>query len=139
MHRREVVDAVLFSMMEYLGLVLPVLLYVMLEAFHDKGPMFLLTSPEWGIATCFLGIHGPSVFEEELDECGRQVSPLRMRFFRACGLMIAGAALVNSFLSFDSESILKAVLRMLMFGCASLAFTILVGAAHYQVIRRGRA
>jgi hypothetical protein len=136
MHRREVVDAILFSLMEYFGLVVPVLLYVAIEAFHDKGAMFLLESPEWGIATGFLGVHGPAVFEEELERSGRAISPLRMRFFRGAGLMLAGGALLNSFLSFDHETLAKMVVRMMMFGLASAAFVCFAGAAHYQVLRR---
>jgi hypothetical protein len=126
---------VLFALMEYAKLTLPVLFYVLLEAFHHKGGSFIIASPEWGIATVFLAIHGPGLCEDEVERCDYGVSKLRMRFFRSAALLLAGAALLNSFLSFDHESTLKVILRVALFCFASIAFILVVGAARHLSLR----
>jgi hypothetical protein len=121
--------------MEYCKLTLPILLYVALEAFHHKGGTFVFTSPEWGIATVFLAIHGPGLCEDELVHNGRGISALRMRFFRSTALLLAFVALLNSFLSFCCETNGKVFLRLALLLFASIVFILVVGAARHRSLR----
>lgn len=132
MHRRSALDAILYSLLEYGTLTIPVLLYVGLESFHEKGLLFLLTSPEWGIATVFLSIYGPRRFQEEVAAGGHELSGIRMRFLSACGLIVAFSALINCFLSFTGESNALVIIRMAMFVAASMTFVALLGAARHK-------
>lgn len=124
--------------MEYSKLTLPVLLYVLLEALHHRGITFVITSPEWGIATAFLAIHGPELCEEDVAGGARGVSALRMRFFRSLGLMLALIALLNSFVSLEHETALKVLVRLTLFCFASIAFVLVVGAARHRRLRMAR-
>jgi len=129
---RPATDAVAFSLMEYASLVLPIASYVLLEAINGKVEWFFFTSPEWGIATVFLAIHGPQLFEEEMRGSGIRLSAMRLRLIRNIGLVLAGAALLNSSLSFNQENSTKIGLRIAMFVLSTVTFFVCVGAAHYH-------
>jgi len=117
---RPATDAVAFSLMEYASLVLPIASYVLLEAINGK------------VATVFLAIHGPQLFEEEMRGSGIRLSAMRLRLIRNIGLVLAGAALLNSSLSFNQENSTKIGLRIAMFVLSTVTFFVCVGAAHYH-------
>jgi hypothetical protein len=84
---------------EYLLLTFPILLYVSIEAIHHSDPKYLITSPEWSIATIFVLLQTYRLYSEEM----KSVIGQRFGHFLVIILaMFAAGAAINIYLGMDN-------------------------------------
>jgi len=112
---------------EYLILVLPIGIYVMLEALHKHKWTYFFQSPEWGIATIFLSFQGVSIYIKSLSGKNKQLNHSFLGILILIVIVVTIAAILNSYLSLenDSNTYSSIVFRLLLFLISTLYFFIL--------------
>ena len=86
---------------EYLLIVLPILIYVTLEAIHHGDVAHLLRSPEWSIATIFLALQTVRLFVEGMDRhYGRLLAVALITVL----VILVTAASINIYMGMEFEA-----------------------------------
>jgi hypothetical protein len=118
-------------LIEYILVTLPILVYVLLEAFAQDNPLFFFTSPEWSIATIFLTLQMIRICLEGLrDVTGRLLNHLlliALVTITLCGGVNIYVSLQAAppFLSFPM------IVKWSLFAIATALFVYVAGAAIY--------
>lgn len=133
MPRTTTIQAVNFALAEYLLIVLPVLLFITLEAAHSNSWSKMWKSPEWAIATLFLVLRLGFLHYMLLHRTGRRLNEPVLLIYVLGGLCISAAAVVNAWHSFGNDSYGAIALRLVLLMATSLAFFAAVGGAYYQL------
>lgn len=90
---------------EFLVLILPVFIYVYMEARHKHDWSYMFTSPEWGIATIFLCFQGAAFYTKSLTlRTDKRINSTFLNLIYLIVLIVTIGATLNSFDSLDSES-----------------------------------
>jgi hypothetical protein len=118
---------------EYMFVVLPVLIFVCMEAI-SKGGMYILKSPEWAIASIFLCFQGASLYMRGLMKAGKPINGRWIAILYMLILVITIAAVLNAFLSiapyYNTRN--KIIFRLVVFLFSSIIFLILSGAGRIE-------
>lgn len=117
------------ALFEYLMIVLPVAIYIVMEAFHHHHWKLVLESPEWAIATIFLAFHGAVLYVQNLKKSGLELSETTLLLLAMAVLVVIVAAIVNAYDDLDAVTRMSLVFRVALFGFASVAFLLMVGGA----------
>jgi hypothetical protein len=122
---------VLKLLIEYILVTLPILVYVLLEAFAHANPLFLFTSPEWSIATIFLTLQMIRICLEGLrDVTGRLLNHLLV--IALVAITLCGS--VNIYVSLQAPPSflsLPMIVKWGLFAIATALFVYIAGAAIY--------
>lgn len=117
---------------EYFVVTAPIVIYVGIEAFRDSAISFLVTSPEWAIATIFLTFQTVRMYLDEMHErSGRAFTYLLVLLLAA----IALASGINIYVALGdvhNQSMMTIATRWILFGVASVLFIYVAGAAIYS-------
>lgn len=118
---------ILPAIYEYLLIVLPVFIYVAMEATHN-GFIYLLTSPEWAIASIFLCFQASALYIKGLLRIGQKINGVFIGILFLFSMIIIIFATLNAYLSLDhtNNTPLIIILRLILFTISSVYFFILV-------------
>ena len=121
--RRDLIPVVF----EYLLLVIPIAIYVMLEALHKHDWHYFFKSPEWGIATIFLSFQGVWLYFKSLIGKNRKINHNFLGLLFLLVVIITVAAILNSFISLDPvyNNRRNIIIRLILLIAASVSFLIL--------------
>jgi hypothetical protein len=122
------------ALFEYLMIVLPVGIYVVMEAFHHDHWELVIESPEWAIATIFLSFHGAVLYVQSLKKSGRKLSEGVLLLAAMAVLVVIIAAIVNAYDDLDSVTRRSVLFRTVLFAIASVAFLAMVSGAKFVAI-----
>lgn len=134
---RHIRNAFIPALYEYLLIILPVLIYVSIEAIHKEEMSFVLTSPEWSIATIFLLFQGNSLYRSFLKKSGRKINEHFFGLVALLSFTMALLTLVNSFLALHENTRLSIVIRIALFCFTSASFLLAVTSAKFFTFRNG--
>jgi len=113
---------------EYLIVIMPVGIYVFLEASDDKGWNYLYCSPEWAIATIFLSFISLSQYIASIGKSGKQVIEPIIGIISIIILLIIVASTLNAKISIDvgsgKDSDAAIYCRIILFTMATIIFFI---------------
>lgn len=118
---------------EYCLVTAPVAIYVTLEALHKHELSFLITSPEWAIATIFHVFQGMALYIQNLRRTGRKLSNV-LYLLGMGGLLVVIFAAINAFASLGHNTASATTLRLLLFGLSSISFFALVTGSKILVL-----
>lgn len=126
---RNALHALQAALFEYLMIVLPVGMYVGMEAYHHHHWMLMLESPEWAIATIFLSFHGAVLYVKHLKSSGRELSETTLLLIGLAVVVVIFAAVINAYADLEAVTRDSLRFRIGLFTLASLAFLLMVGGA----------
>lgn len=110
-------------------IVMPITLYVGMEAFKHHHWMLLIESPEWAIGTIFLSFHGEVLYIKYLRSSGLPLSETTIMLLSMAVVMVIASAVVNAYDDLETVTPHSLVFRLALFGLASAAFLLMVGGA----------
>jgi hypothetical protein len=115
---------------EYLLITLPIIIYITLEAIHQKSAAYLLQSPEWSIATIFLSFQTVRLFLEGMErDRGRLICVALVTLL----VLLVTAASINTYMGLesglDAQSWTLLVTKWVLLAAATLFFVYFAGAA----------
>jgi hypothetical protein len=119
--------SIIKTAVEYLLVVLPVGIYVVIESIHRKDSHFIWESPEWAIAVIFLSFQGLTIFAESLAGIGSRLDSNFQRLLGLVGLILTIAASINVYASSEKEF----ASRLILFMISTLYFLLLVAAGKF--------
>jgi hypothetical protein len=122
--------AMLKLIVEYLLLVLPILIYVVLEAVKAEEPIHVFTSPEWSIGTIFLTLQTQRMFTQEMGSSGMAKGLQQLLSVVVVLVTIAAAVNVYAALPGHGDANMLAV-KWVLFALATVLFIYVAGAALY--------
>lgn len=124
-------NAILYAAYEYLMIVVPVGLYVILHGLHDTHPAAaVVSSPEWNIATIFLLMQGQFLYHVQLEGTGRRLSRNVMGLSSVATIVGVVFAVANIELTFRGGWRGLTLCMWLMFAVVSLLFWAFTIGAH---------
>jgi hypothetical protein len=126
---RNAIRCLQAALFEYLMIVVPVAMYVAMEAFHHQHWGLMLESPEWAIATIFLSFHGAVLYVEHLKKSGRELSETTLLLLSMAVVVVIAAAVVNAYDDLETVTRHSLLFRVVLFSLASIAFLLMVGGA----------
>jgi hypothetical protein len=131
-HSREFTVALLRATYECLLVILPVGFYVGLEAIHRHDRLFLLSSPEWSIATVFLSFQGVALYRSNLRRTGKPLQEDTFDFLQMLVLIITLSAAIVAYLSLEHGSGWLLFFQSTLLVMAGVGFLLLVGSSEYM-------
>jgi hypothetical protein len=131
-------SALLSAAYEYLLIVVPVGLYVALEATRKDRLAIFWTSPEWAIATVFLLFQGLTLYIRHLSRTGVRLSATKIGLLGLFSLIGTTTTLINAYRSLDEHdnTAVAIFIRLIFFVVVSCAFFLFVAAAHLYSMRK---
>jgi hypothetical protein len=123
---------------DYLLVIVPVGLYVALEALHKGEPEFFVTSPEWAIATIILVFQAMAGLFEDLARPERSLARGGARIEALVALVIIVAASVNAYMGMNGGGPLCLAVRLILFGIVSVGFFLFVGGTRFLKSMQGQ-
>ena len=123
------------ALFEYLMIVVPVGLYVGMEAFHHHHWRLMIESPEWAIATIFLSFQGAVLYVKHLRKSGRDLSETSLWLLAFAVLVVMLAAVVNAYDDLETVTRHSLLFRIVLFCITSGTFLLMVGGAQLVHIR----
>ena len=131
-------EAIACAIYEYLLIVLPVLLYLLMESLHRDDWFALWRSPEWSIATLFLAFQAGSLYARKMTKTGRKLSFDTMSLLALGIVVIISVATLNTWLSLVHPSAWVTGFRVFLFTLVTMVFIILVGSGRAAELRSTR-
>ena len=122
-------DVFLASLYEYLLVILPVGLYVLLESIHKDDLSYLITSPEWAIASMFLSFIAFREYITSIRKSKRNAREPFLKLMSIISLLMTSTALVTTIFSIFYDNIFLVVFRVLFFILLSIIFLSIVVSA----------
>lgn len=112
---------------EYILIVVPVLIYVSLEATH-KGFFYVVKSPEWAIATIFLCFQAVSLYTKGLMHTGKKLNGVVLSILYLGAMLMIIASTITAYVSLEDKTntTTQIIVRMSLFLASTLGFFILV-------------
>ncbi|WP_299336334.1 hypothetical protein [uncultured Psychroserpens sp.] len=113
---------------EYLLIILPVSIYISLEAMHKHDWTYFFKSPEWGIAIIFLSFQGVALYLKSLSSTNKKINHNFIGLLFLIVVVVTIAAILNSFISLDykENNFMKISIRITLLFISSASFFILV-------------
>lgn len=129
MRKNKTISALSHSLWEYLLIVLPIVIYISIEATH-KGWKYFFTSPEWSIGSIFLSVQAISILFFDLKKSGKNISENTIYRFCIIAAIITIFATINTYSSINKadDTIYLISIRWILFTITSFSFIILVSA-----------
>jgi len=120
-------NVILPALYEYALVILPVFIYVSLEALH-KGMEHLVTSPEWAIASIFLCFQSASLYLKGLLHTGKKINGVFIGLLYMIVLLIIVSAVLNANMAMEESgnSVLSIGIRLFLITVSTIIFFILV-------------
>jgi len=118
---------ILPALYEYFLVVLPVFLYVFMEALH-KGMYFLVSSPEWAIASIFLCFQASSLYVKGLLHTGKKINGVFIGVLYLFVLVMIVSAILNANMAMDENgnTLASIMVRLLIIMISTFTFFVLV-------------
>ena len=127
-------SAILKTLYEYALIVTPILIYVWIEATH-KSYIFLISSPEWAIATIFLNFQAISLYRSTMRAAGRRPTSGFLNGVNLLLIVIVIVASINAYNGIHYESKMSNILlRIVLLLVSSFNFFALVASAELTKI-----
>jgi hypothetical protein len=124
--------AFLYTLYEYLLIVLPVALYVLLESRgHPRVLCAMLASPEWNMATILLGFQGESIYRTHLERQTRSLPTPIIGLIMLFVLVIVVLAANNIPFALSGTSRTASMLTWVLFLLTTIAFLLFITGAHF--------
>jgi hypothetical protein len=123
--------AILKLAIEYFLLTLPIVIYVAIEALHHGDAGYLITSPEWSIATIFILLQTYRLYSEEMKSV---VGQRFGQFLVIVLVLVAIGAALNIYLGMKdvhSPSMYVLAAKWGLLIVSSVVFVYVAGAALY--------
>jgi len=114
------------ALYEYLIITTPILIYLCLEAHHKNEWVYIITSPEWAIASIFLLLVSLIKYLHTLALIKMKPSVNIVGIIQLVIILIILAAIYNAKVSIDSETNTAIVLRIIIFFISSLIFFVFI-------------
>ena len=125
-------SAIVYAVYEYVLIVLPVALYVLLESLHSQTPQYTFTyTPEWNIATIFLVAQGQSLYRFETETLGQRSAKSTVGLLALAAIVVVVLAAANIQFSLAHKSQITAVAMWLLFALASATFLVMIASARF--------
>lgn len=113
----------MYTTYEYVLIVLPVALYILLASIGDvKPPHSADVSPEWNIATIFLVAQAQSLYRVHIEVSGRRISHPAIGLMTSAALIVVVCAATNIQIGLKQHTTRSTVAMWLLFVAASAAF-----------------
>ena len=119
-------NVILPTIYEYLLILLPVSIYVGIEAMHT-GPRFFYTSPEWSIASIFLNFQAIALYYRRLNNSNRKINADFLLILILGVVAITILSSLNAYASLtEIDTNGKIALRICLLAVSSLFFFVMV-------------
>ena len=126
----------LYTIYEYVLIVLPVALYIFLAAMADaRTPHSAGSSPEWNIATIFLVAQAQSLYRLHIEATGKRLSHPALGLIASATLIVIVFAATNIQISLHMQTDRTVAAMWLLFGIATSAFLGFVTGARLLSLR----
>lgn len=125
------------TILEYLAVVLPIGIYLIIESLHAGNVSPLTSSPEWNIGTVFLVVQGQLLYRENLEESGRRVSSTKSGIASLLALVVIVLAIANAQMGLEADSNALVVCRWLLLVFSSGLFFVYVSGSRLLTAQRG--
>lgn len=124
---RRVAKSLMASFYEYLLVVSPVLLFLMLDSVARNNWSVLISSPEWSIATIFLAFQGRTIHRRCM--AGRRVSDNWLALIDLAAVFITVASSIDAYISLSQNPQDQSpIFRLSILIVVSVLFLIFTGA-----------
>lgn len=120
----EFKKALLFSFFEYFIILLPIAIYVFLEAIHKNNLAFFLQSAEWSIGIIFLSFISINKYIQSSYKNAKSAMNESMNIYSLINIIVIVLATLNAVWSIESDTITLQICRLILFLFASLIFFI---------------
>jgi hypothetical protein len=112
---------------EYIQIMLPIAVYVFLEANHQNSVSYFFTSPEWAIGTIFLSFNSTfNYFKDIIKKEGVKINEHLLSLFPLIALIICVFATLNAYWSMSKENSLLIIGRIALLFFSSIIFFLLM-------------
>jgi hypothetical protein len=117
---------------EYFLLVLPILIYVSLEALHHEDAAYLLKSPEWSVATIFIVIQTIRIHVESIASDWNRSFTILLVIFLGVVTLAAGINIFIGLEQANKQSIWTLTTKWGLYVGASIIFLGIAGAGLFS-------
>lgn len=114
---------------EYFLLVLPILIYVSLEALHHNDGWYILKSPEWSVATIFIVIQTVRMHLESIGDSWNRSFTVLLIILLGIVAMTAGINIYVALHDVANQSIGTMMTKWMLYFISSLFFVLVAGAS----------
>ncbi len=122
--KRDLIPAIF----EFLLIILPIFIYVTIEAMHKQNWWYLLTSPEWAIASIFLSFQAAAIFLKGQTNTGLRINGDFLGLLFLAVITISIMATLNAYSSLHnaSENYTGVIIRLAFLIVSVISFFIFV-------------
>jgi hypothetical protein len=112
---------------EFLLVVSPVIIYVLLEAVHKDNYNYIFISPEWGIATIFLSFQGVALYLKALFKSNRTINHNFIGLLILIMVFLTIGSIINTYAAFSHKNVDYTIVKFkfLLFFIAFFKFSFL--------------
>lgn len=121
--------AIINALIEYFLITAPIGLYVTFESIHKHSWTYMLSSPEWGIATIFLIFIGITNYVSSARKCKKEVDETIIRVLVVSRFFLITVSILVTLFSVLHDNIVLKVVRSLLFLFISAGFIIMISAS----------
>ena len=114
---------------EYLLIVVPVGVYVALEAIHKDKLSWFFLSPEWAIASIFLAFQTCALYIKYLDRTHKKLNNNLIYLLLIFAFILSITATINAFISLEDNNWKTILFRTIHFILTSVLFSFFVSGA----------
>lgn len=120
-------EVILPTIYEYVLIVIPIAIYVTLEAAH-KDVKHFIKSPEWAIASIFLCFQAIALYYKHMAGSPRRINIEFLGFLLLFIVVITVASAINAYVSLEEieNTKGKVLLRLVLLTISSTCFFVLV-------------
>lgn len=113
---------------EYILILFPIGIYVLIETIHKDDYYYFFKSPEWAIANIFLVFQGTFIFYKNVTKQAKKVKPHFLGILLFVFLAITTICLFNSYFSIDGgkNGSWKTFIRGVLFVFSTVYYFILL-------------
>jgi len=101
---KEFKGGFIYALQEYFNIVMPIAIYIALEAIHKNSWLYVLDSPEWSIATIFLAYISIGRYRIAIERSGRKIFEPIFGIMALVSLLLILASVINAYVSIEHES-----------------------------------
>lgn len=120
----EFKKSILFSFFEYLVVLVPIAIYVFLEAVHKHDLYFFFQSPEWAIGIIFLSFISINKYVQTCYKSYKSALQESLNIYSIFNIIIIVFATLNAVWSIEKDTNILQTCRLILFIFASLIFFI---------------
>lgn len=134
----RIAKALFFSFYEFLLIIVPVGVYVCIEAVHKNDIWYFFMSPEWSIASIFLAFQGVALYVKYLNKSNKKLNFPVIGFMVLISVIATIIATINISVSLNFNGSDAIIVRTIQFILTSILFVSLVSGALFSSFKENQ-